>query len=227
MAKVLVVGGGGREQALAWKLVQSSSVTTVYVAPGNGGSAGSVKNVSIGFTDTEALVAFAKDNSIDLCVIGQETASEAGVVDAFRENGLAVFGPTKQSVRIETSKVFSKDMMASERIPTATYKHFTDPRAARTYANSRSLPVVIKADGLATGKGVIIAENTQAVDEAIDTIMVKQAFGSAGNIVIVEDFLKGQELSMHALSDGTVSVVFPPQLRCKPALPALVTGILC
>ena len=210
MAAVLVIGGGGREQALAWKLAQSPQVEKVYVAPGNGGSAGNIANVDIAFDDAEGLLKFAQDKKVGLTVVGQEAASEAGVVDAFQAAGLTIFGPTKAAVRIESSKTFSKDLMAAENIPTADYRNFTEAEAAREYAKSRPFPVVIKADGLATGKGVIIANNTEEIDAAIGEIMVDKAFGAAGNRVVVEDFLKGQEASMHALCDGINTVMFPP-----------------
>jgi len=209
MADVLVVGGGGREQALAWKLAQSPAVNKVYIAPGNGGSKGNIEHVAIAFDDVDGLLKFAQENNITLTVVGQEAASEAGVVDAFKSAGLTIFGPTKAAVRIETSKAFSKDLMASENIPTAEYKNFGDAEKARTYAKSRPRPVVIKADGLATGKGVIIAQNEAEIDSAIDEIMVKKVFGDAGNQVVVEDFLKGQEVSTHALADGQRAVMFP------------------
>jgi phosphoribosylamine--glycine ligase len=210
MADVLVIGGGGREQALAWKLAQSPQVEKVYVAPGNGGSRGTIENVDIAFDDVPELVKFAQDKRIDLTVIGQEAASEAGVVDAFREAGLTIFGPTKAAVKIESSKAFSKDLMAAENIPTAEYRNFTDPEQALEYAKSRPFPVVIKADGLATGKGVLICHTEQEIETAIDGIMTKKEFGDAGNKVVVEEFLKGQEASMHALCDGTTTVLFPP-----------------
>lgn len=209
MAQVMVIGNGGREQALAWKLAQSPKVETVYVAPGNGGSRGKVQNIDIAFDDVDRLLEFAKSKQLALTVVGQEAASEAGVVDAFQTAGLTIFGPTKAAVRIETSKAFSKDLMAAQKIPTAEYKNFDDPSAAREYAKSRPLPVVIKADGLATGKGVIIAQNEAEIDHAIDEIMVKKIFGASGDKVVVEDFLKGQEVSMHALCDGSKAVMFP------------------
>jgi phosphoribosylamine---glycine ligase len=209
MAEVLVIGGGGREHALAWKLSQSPSVDKIYIAPGNGGSKGNIENVDIAFDDVQGLLKFAQDKEIALTVIGQEASSEAGVVDAFKDADLTIFGPTKAAVRIESSKTFSKDLMASASIPTAAYKNFSDPEAARAYAKSRQLPVVIKADGLATGKGVIIPETEEEIDAAIDEIMVNKAFGDSGNKVVVEDFLKGQEASFHALTDGINSVVFP------------------
>lgn len=210
MAQVLVVGSGGREQALAWKIAQSPSVEKVYVAPGNGGSRGAIENVDIKFDDVDGLLAFAQKNTIDLTVIGQEAASEAGVVDTFQAAGLTIFGPTKAAVQIEASKTFSKDLMASESIPTAEFRNFDDPAEALAYAKTRPLPVVIKADGLATGKGVIIASSEAEIDAAISEIMVDKAFGAAGNKVVVEDFLRGQEASMHALCDGTATVMFPP-----------------
>jgi len=209
MAKALVIGSGGREQALAWKLAQSPSVDKVYVAPGNGGSCGTIENVAINFDDIDGLLKFAQDNKIELTVVGQEASSEAGVVDAFQAAGLKIFGPTKAAVRIESSKAFSKDLMAAQQIPTAEYKNFTDAEEARKYAKSRPLPIVIKADGLATGKGVIIAHNEDEIVAAIDDIMVKKAFGTAGDKVVIEDFLKGQEVSLHALTDGHRSVIFP------------------
>jgi phosphoribosylamine---glycine ligase len=210
MAQVLVIGGGGREQALAWKLAQSPSVDKVYVAPGNGGSRDRVENVDIAFDDVDGLLAFVQAERIDLTVVGQEAASAAGVVDAFQAAGRTIFGPTKAAVQIETSKAFSKDLMVAEQIPTAEYRNFTDADGARKYAKGRPLPVVIKADGLATGKGVLICHDAAAIDAAIDEIMVKKAFGVSGDTVVVEDFLKGQEASMHALCDGRRAVMFPP-----------------
>jgi len=209
MADVLVIGSGGREQALAWKLAQSSSVDKVFVAPGNGGSKGKIENVAIGFTDVVGLLDFAQKSKIDLTVIGQEAASEAGVVDAFQAASLNIFGPSKVASTIETSKAFSKDLMAEKNIPTAEYKNFSDSEAARQYAKSRPFPVVIKADGLATGKGVIIASNEAEIDAAIDSIMINKVFGSSGDKVVIEDFLNGQEVSVHALCDGHQSVMFP------------------
>jgi len=209
MSSVLVIGSGGREQALAWKLAQSPSVDKVFVAPGNGGSKGKVSNVDIDFLDVDGLLKFAQENKIDLSVIGQEASAEAGVTDAFKAAGLTIFGPTKAAVKIESSKAFSKDLMASQGIPTAEYRNFTDPIAAAEYAKTRPLPVVIKADGLAAGKGVLICQTLEEIDSAIDEIMVKKEFGTAGNQLVVEDFLKGQEVSLHALSDGKNSAIFP------------------
>lgn len=207
--KILVVGSGGREQALAWKLAQSPKVGTVYVAPGNGGSRGSLQNVDIGFKDVDGLLKFAQDNQIALTVIGQEAASEAGVVDAFKDAGLKIFGPTKAAVRIESSKIMAKDLMAAEDIPTAQYKTFDDAAPALEYAKSRPLPVVVKADGLAEGKGVTVCFKPEDIEAAINTTMVDKKFGAAGASVVIEDFLKGQEVSTHALCDGNRAVIFP------------------
>ena len=209
MNEVLVIGGGGREQALAWKLAQSPSVDKVYVAPGNGGSQDTIENVPIGFTDVEGLLAFAQQKQFILTVIGQEAASDAGVVDAFQAAGLTIFGPTQAATKIESSKAFSKDLMASQHIPTAAYQNFTDASQALEYALSRPLPVVIKADGLATGKGVIIAETQDDIKKAINDIMVAKIFGDSGDAVVIEDFLQGQEVSIHALCDGKQAVLFP------------------
>lgn len=209
MAEVLVIGSGGREQALAWKLAQSPSVDKVYVAPGNGGSRGPIENVDIGFLDIDSLLKFAKDYNIGLTVVGQEAASEAGAVDAFRAAGLSIFGPTKAAVKIESSKVLAKDLMASENIPTAAYKTFNDAAEALAYAKSRPLPVVVKADGLAEGKGVTVCFNTEDIEAAINTTMIQKKFGEAGSSVVIEDFLKGQEVSVHALCDGKRAVIFP------------------
>ncbi|MEK7600154.1 MAG: phosphoribosylamine--glycine ligase [Patescibacteria group bacterium] len=209
MAEVLVIGGGGREQALAWKLAQSPSVDKVYVAPGNGGSQGIIENVDIAFDDVPALLNFAQKNNIALTVVGQEAASEAGVVDAFKAAQQTIFGPSQAATKIESSKAFSKDLMASSKIPTAEYQNFTDASEALKYASSRPLPVVIKADGLAAGKGVVICYSVAEIEEAIDEIMIKRNLGAAGDTVVVEDFLKGQEVSVHALCDGNQSVIFP------------------
>jgi phosphoribosylamine--glycine ligase len=209
MAKVLVIGSGGREHALAWKLGQSPKVDKVYVAPGNGGTALVAENVPIGFTDVEGLLKFARDNHIDFAVIGQEAASAAGVVDAFQAADIAIFGTTKATTKIESSKVFSKNLMDAKHIPTATYKTFDNAEAALEYVKTCSYPTVIKADGLAEGKGVTIAENVEQATETIQKDMVDKVFGDSGNQIVVEDFLKGAEISIHALSDGNRALIFP------------------
>jgi len=206
---VLVVGSGGREHALCWKLSQSPQVANVYCAPGNDGMKSVATTVAIDCTDVDGLIRFAKQHDIDLVVIGQEAASEAGLADACIAEHIPVFGPTKAAAQIETSKVFSKNLMESAQIPTAAYQTFSDPAGAAAYALSREFPIVIKADGLATGKGVVIAETEPQVHQAIDDIMVKQLYGSAGTNVVIEDFLQGQEVSTHAFCDGTTAVLFP------------------
>ncbi|HEX4775121.1 MAG TPA: phosphoribosylamine--glycine ligase [Candidatus Saccharimonadales bacterium] len=209
MAQVLVIGSYAREQALAWKLAQSSSVDKVYVVPGNAGSRGNIENVDIAVDDIPELVEFAKANDIAVTVIGPEASAAAGVADAFQAAGLTIFGPTKAAAKIESSKAFSKDLMAAQNIPTAEYKNFTDPQAALAYAKSRSLPVVLKADGLAGGKGVLICYTPEEVEAAVNEIMVAKEFGTAGDQVVVEDFLKGREASFHAITDGEHSAIFP------------------
>lgn len=208
-ARVLIIGGGGREHALAWKLSKSPKVSQIFVAPGNGGTATIAENVDIGFTDVDGLLKFAQQNKIDLTVIGQEAASDAGVVDSFQSAGLAIFGPTKSATRIESSKAYSKDLMESKAIPTAEYKTFTEPDLAIKYVQDRKFPQVIKASGLAEGKGVVIAENFAAAKQAINDMMVKKVFKESGSTIVIEDFLSGQEVSIHALCDGTEAVLFP------------------
>ena len=207
--KVLVIGGGGREHALAWKLAQSKHVGKLYVAPGNGGTALVAENVPIGFTDVAGLLRFAKTKDIDLTVIGQEAASDAGVVDAFKDAGLAVFGSTQKATQIESSKAFSKDLMKQQHIPTASYQTFTDPESALAYLQPTTFPTVIKASGLAEGKGVIIAEDFEQAKTAIEAMMVNKVFGDSGMTVVVEEFLRGREISIHALCDGKRSAIFP------------------
>ncbi|HSX24082.1 MAG TPA: phosphoribosylamine--glycine ligase [Candidatus Saccharimonadales bacterium] len=208
-AKVLIIGGGGREHALAWKIKQSPKVSEVYIAPGNGGTEQIGQNVPIAFTDVDGLLAFAQKTGIDLTAIGQEAASDAGVVDAFQAAGLAIFGPTKAATRIESSKAFSKQLMHEQHVPTAEFQTFTDVQAALEYADTRTFPLVIKASGLAEGKGVVIAESKDQAHQAIDDMMVKKIFKEAGNEIVIEEFLKGQEVSIHALCDGKNAVLFP------------------
>lgn len=217
MANVLVIGGGGREQALAWKLASSPQVDKVFVAPGNAGSRGSIINVPIAYDDGINILKFVKENNIDLTVIGQEAASEAGVVDLLNAEGHLVFGPTKAANKIESSKVFSKDLMAAQNIPTAKYQTFLEPKSALNYAKNQLYPIVIKADGLAAGKGVVICNSYTEAEAAINDIMVNNVFGDSGNKLIIEEFLKGQEASFHALCDGKNFVLFPPSQDHKQA----------
>jgi phosphoribosylamine--glycine ligase len=209
VARVLVIGSGGREHALAWKLVQSPKVERLFVAPGNGGTAETAENVPLHFTDAKGLLAFAREQRIDLTVIGQEAASEAGVVDEFLGAGMAVFGPTRAAARIESSKSFAKDLMRQNGVPTAPFSSFDNYEPALASLAGRSFPVVIKASGLAEGKGVVIAQSLEEARGALKEIMVDKRFGDSGDTVVVEDFLAGQEISVHALCDGRTSALVP------------------
>jgi phosphoribosylamine--glycine ligase len=213
--RVLVIGGGGREHALAWKLSQSPRVGEVFVAPGNGGTAQVAENVDIGFIDVEALLSFAKKNKIDLTVIGQEAASDAGLADAFEAAGLTIFGPTKAATRVESSKAFSKDLMRRQTIPTARYEVFADAKKALSYLEGASYPLVIKADGLAEGKGVVICRDAAQAHSAIESMMRDKTLKDAGSRVVIEEFLVGQEISIHALADGKNITLFPPSQDYK------------
>ncbi len=200
--KVLVIGGGGREHALAWKLARSPRVSKVYVAPGNAGTAreDGVKNVDI--TDHDALVAFAQQEQIALTVVGPEAPLAAGVVDSFQAAGLKIFGPTQRAAQLESSKDFAKAFMQRHRIPTAAYQTFTDAQAAHEYIDGRGAPIVIKADGLAAGKGVVVATSLKEAHDAIDMMLTDNKMGAAGSRVVIEDFLDGEEASFIVLVDG-------------------------
>jgi len=200
--KVLVIGGGGREHALAWKLARSPRVSKVYVAPGNAGTAreDGVKNVDI--TDHDALVAFAQQEQIALTVVGPEAPLAAGVVDSFQAAGLKIFGPTQRAAQLESSKDFAKAFMQRHRIPTAAYQTFTDAQAAHKYVDGRGAPIVIKADGLAAGKGVVVAATLKEAHDAIDMMLTDNKMGAAGSRVVIEDFLDGEEASFIVLVDG-------------------------
>lgn len=207
--KVLVVGQGGREHALVWKLAQSSQVGKIYAAPGNPGIAHLAECIAISASDVEGLLAFALQERIDLTIVGPEDPLMKGVVDIFQEQDLKIFGPCAQAARLEGSKVFSKDLMHKYHIPTAAYQVFNDPEAAAEFACSftdRGQPVVIKADGLAAGKGVIIAATSQEARQAVDEIMREKVFGEAGQSIVVEEFLQGEEVSVFALADGHKAV---------------------
>jgi phosphoribosylamine--glycine ligase len=209
VARVLVIGGGGREHALAWKLAQSSKLERLFVAPGNAGTAEIAENVPIGFTDGTNLLEFAQRHRIDLTVIGQEAASEAGVVDEFLRAGMAVFGPSRAAVQIESSKAFAKQLMTTTGVPTAPFRIFDDYEEAVSGLAQLTYPTVVKASGLAEGKGVVIATTPDQAREALQGIMVKRRFGDAGKTVVVEEFLSGQEVSAHAICDGRSAVLFP------------------
>lgn len=201
--KVLVVGQGGREHALVWKLAQSPSVTQVYCAPGNTGTALDGTNVNIEATDVDGLVKFAVAERIDLTVVGPELALTAGVVDGFKKAKLRIFGPSQRAAELEGSKVFAKELMRRANIPSAEFKVFRTAEAAQNYVTGREpRPLVIKADGLAAGKGVYVCQTGQEALEAIDAIMVKHEFGSAGDVVVIEECLVGEETSILAIVDG-------------------------
>jgi len=201
---ILVVGGGGREHALAWKLAQSPQVARVFVAPGNGGTATEpgVDNVPIAATDLAGLLAFAGERRIDLTVVGPEAPLVAGIVDTFSAAGLRCFGPTQTAARLEGSKAFAKDFMRRHGIPTAQHRTFTDLDDALAYLREVGAPVVVKADGLAAGKGVILAEDFATAETAVRDMLAGQRFGAAGATVVIEAWLRGRELSYIALVDG-------------------------
>lgn len=200
--KILVIGSGGREHALAWKLAQAAGVTKVYVAPGNAGTAREPKLENVPITDLNALADFAAQNAIHLTVVGPEAPLAGGIVDIFRERGLKIFGPTKAAAQLESSKDFAKRFMARHNIPTAGFETFTDAAAAHDYVNRRGAPIVIKADGLAAGKGVVVAMSLDEAHAAIDDMLSGNKLGSAGARVVIEDFLDGEEASFIVLVDG-------------------------
>ncbi len=207
--KILIVGSGGREHALAWKIRQSPQVNELYCAPGNAGTESVATTVPLKATDTEGLLRFAVDRGIDLTVIGPEQPLVNGIVDRFQEQGLAVFGPSSQAARLEGSKAFAKDFMRRHAIPTARYATFSRPtlREAERFIGSLSLPIVIKADGLAAGKGVLICKSQSEAIAAVRDMVEQQSFGSAGDYVVVEEFLSGEEVSVFAVSDGADYVI--------------------
>ena len=202
--KVLIIGNGGREHALAWKAKQSPMVTRVFVAPGNAGTAheGSIENVAIEATDIQGLLAFAKAQQIGLTIVGPEAPLVKGVVDAFRAEGLAIFGPTAAAAQLEGSKAFAKDFLARHAIPTADYQNFTEVEPALAYLREKGAPIVIKADGLAAGKGVIVAMELEEAEAAVRDMLSGNAFGDAGARVVIEEFLDGEEASFIVMVDG-------------------------
>lgn len=204
--KVLVIGSGGREHALVWKISQSPMVDKIYCAPGNAGIAQLAECVAIKAEDLDGLLDFALQNEIGLTVVGPEVPLTMGVVDKFQEKGLKIFGPSGRAAEIEGSKTFAKDLMAKYGIPTAKYGAFTDAEEAKAFLAEVGLPCVVKADGLAAGKGVLICETKEEAETAVDDILVDNKFGNAGSRVVVEEFLTGQEVSMLAFSDGKTIV---------------------
>ncbi len=203
---VLVIGGGGREHALAWKIAQSNKVQKVFVAPGNGGTARDKRLDNIDITDVKALREFAQSHSVELTVVGPETPLAAGVVDEFRAHGMRIFGPTKAAAQLESSKAFSKAFMKRHNIPTAEYETFTDAQAAHDYVNAKGAPIVVKADGLAAGKGVVVAMTATEAHEAIDFMLLDNKLGvshnEGGARVVIEEFLQGEEASFIVMCDG-------------------------
>jgi len=204
--KILVIGGGGREHAMAWKISRSPKVTKVFVAPGNGGTALDSKLENVGITDVRALREWAQAQKITLAVVGPEAPLAAGVVDEFRAHGLRIFGPTKAAAQLESSKAFSKAFMKRHGIPTAEYEAFTDPVAAHAYVDRLGAPIVVKADGLAAGKGVVVAMTLQEAHDAVDFMLVDNKYGvshnEGGARVVIEEFLTGEEASFIVLCDG-------------------------
>ena len=200
--KVLIVGSGGREHAIAWSVAKSPKVDKIFCAPGNAGIAEFAECVNIGAMEFDKLVAFAKENAIDLTIIGMDDPLVGGVVDAFEAEGLRVFGPRKNAAIIEGSKAFSKDLMKKYNIPTAAYENFTDPDEAIKYLETVKMPIVLKADGLALGKGVLICNTLEEAKEGVKTLMLDKQFGDAGNEIVIEEFMTGREVSVLAFCDG-------------------------
>ena len=213
---MLVVGQGGREHALVWKLSQSPRVSRLYCAPGNAGIAELATCVPIGDTDIEGLVRFAKEEGIDLTVVGPEAPLVAGVVDCFEEEGLRIFGPRREAAMLEGSKSFAKAVMEKYGIPTARYQAFEDYEAALRYLREHGAPVVLKADGLAAGKGVTVAKTLEEAEAALERMMREKVFGEAGSCVVIEEFLQGQELSLMAFVDGETVLPMVPVQDHKP-----------
>ena len=216
--RVLIIGSGGREHALAWKLSQSPRVKEIFIAPGNGGTRDYGRNTPIKDSDLPGLVAFAKEQKIDLVVPGPELPLVLGVVDAMQAAGILCFGPSKYAAQLEGSKAFAKEIMRAAGIPTAAFAEFTDLESARAYVREKGAPIVVKADGLAAGKGVIVAKTEAEALTALDEIMGKKIFGAAGAKVILEEALVGEEASLLAFCDGEDVLPLPSAQDHKPAL---------
>lgn len=225
--KVLIVGSGGREHAIAWKVAQSPKVEKIYCAPGNAGISQVAECVPIGAMEFEKLVDFAKEKEIDLTVIGMDDPLVGGVVDAFEAAGLRVFGPRKNAAILEGSKAFSKNLMKKYGIPTAAYETFTDPEKALEYLKTAKMPIVLKADGLALGKGVLICQNLKEAEDGVRELMLDKKFGDAGNEIVIEEFMTGREVSVLSFVDGnTVKIMSSAQdhKRAKDGDQGLNTG---
>jgi len=225
--KVLVIGGGGREHAICWKISKSSKVSKIYCAPGNAGIAEVAECVNIKAMEFDKLAAFAKDNQIDLTVVGMDDPLVGGIVDVFEAEGLRVFGPRKNAAILEGSKAFSKDLMKKYHIPTAAYETFTSPEEAKKYLETSKYPIVLKADGLALGKGVLICETKEDAMAGVNELMLDKKFGSAGNTIVVEEFMTGREVSVLSFVDGnTIKIMSSAQdhKRAKDGDQGLNTG---
>ena len=216
--RVLVIGGGGREHALVWKISQSPKVTEVFCAPGNAGTATIANNVPIAADQIDQLLEFAQENEIGLTVVGPEQPLVMGIVDRFQEKGLRIFGPSARAAELEGSKAFSKNIMEKYSLPTAEYEIFTSHEKARIYFDKETGPIVVKASGLAAGKGVILCRNAEEGLKAVDTIMKDKSFGSAGDEVVIEEFLEGPEVSVLAFSDGNTVLLMDSAQDHKAAL---------
>ena len=214
--KILVVGKGGREHTFVWKIAQSSKVSQVFATPGNPGMSRHAKCVDIGVDDTEGLAAFAESEGIDLTIIGPEDPLANGIVDRFRERGLGVIGPNQKAAQIEADKDFAMALMHKYGIPTGWFETFTDPQAARDCVSRRGIPIVLKASGLAAGKGAIVCQTEEEALDAIDEVMVKRVFGSAGDKMVVMEFLDGEEASIFGFTDGEHMVCLAPSQDHKP-----------
>jgi len=208
--KILIIGSGGREHAIGWKIKQLPDCGELFFAPGNGGTAQLGTNVDIKATDIYALIDFVKEKKIDLTLAIPDDPLALGIVDEFKKEGLRIWGPTKSAAKLEWSKAFAKDFMERHDLPTAKFKIFTDATKAKKYVAEQSFPLVIKASGLALGKGVIIAQNLEEAHETLENIFVNKVFGVAGEEVVIEEFLTGPEISVHAFSDGKNYKMFPP-----------------
>ncbi len=208
--KVLIVGNGGREHALCWKLRQSPLVSKIYCAPGNAGTAEIAENIAIDCDVIEEIADFAEREQIDLTIVGPEAYLAQGIVDYFQMRGLKVYGPTQAAARLESSKAFAKEFMNKYRIPTAHSQAFTDPEAAKGYLRQTGVPIVVKADGLAAGKGVVVAFDLETAVKAIDDFMVIKIFGESGSAVVIEEYLEGEEASLLAFCDGNEAVPMLP-----------------
>ena len=200
--KILVIGSGGREHALAWKLAQSERIQVVYVAPGNGGTAGDIRLINVDITEPHALADFVVQENIAMTLVGPETPLAAGIVNLFRARGLKIFGPTREAAQLESSKDFAKSFMQRHGIPTAQFKSFTDPELAHAYVDQQGAPIVIKADGLAAGKGVVVAMSLDEAHQAVDHMLADNRFGDAGARIVIEEFLAGEEASFIVMCDG-------------------------